>query len=52
MNFPFITLYMYIVYNYVNVDCRTGKLFLTDPLDVYNSDSACPEVFKYINSYM
>ena len=23
--------------------------FSTDPLDLYNLDSACPEVFKYLN---
>ena len=45
MNFPYITLY-----DYVNFDCEMRNLFSTDPLDLYNFDSGCPDMYKYLNS--
>ena len=38
-----------IIYEYVNFDPKFCNLFSPDPLDLYNSDSACPEASKYLN---
>ena len=38
------------LYDYVNFDPKKRvTCFSQDPLDLYNFDSACPEVSKYLN---
>ena len=34
----------------MNFDPKTHNLFSADPLYLYNFDSTCPEVSKYLNS--
>ena len=37
-----------MTYDYVNLTPKCATCFSTDPLDLYNFDSACPDVSKYL----